>query len=94
MTPEAKKFLDACSTPYVMKILDVYRGIFHAIDYYGAPPFGSPTYDEVAGTLEYKGHFFTRKDLKEYLAIRPHVMNKKESRESRIARKKSGQKRK
>lgn len=83
MTPEKKKSLAAYSTSF---IIGMFRSALHR----------EASYDlcDDERVVGIDGHDFTSEELKGYLATRPHVMNKKESRESRIARKKSGQKRK
>ena len=73
-----KKLLDAYSTAFILKQL---RCIHY--DYDWMPEDGEPS-------ILINGFYYNRDELKAYLATRPHVMNKKEGKADRIARKKAG----
>ena len=87
MTPEQKKFLDARSTPYILRLMRQNLCDWDYDDESGAEFDCYDSYIENGRTIRI---VFSVKELKEYLATRPHVMNKKESRAAIKQRKASG----
>lgn len=77
MTTEKIKRLDTYTTAFILKQMRNLCGRYEL--------------DEPAAPIG--GFWYSRNELKEYLATRPHVLNKKESKEARKLRKKSGEKR-
>jgi len=78
------KQLDAYSTAFILKMYRSISNTCHSITYYDE--IGDP--EKI--TIPIGGYYYTANELKAYLSSRPHVMNKKESKADRIARKKSG----
>jgi hypothetical protein len=93
MAQEKKVFLDSCTTSYIIKL---YRNASRKYQYAGwleNDRYPDNNIIEVVWPNHGK-YTFTDDELKAYLSTRPHVMNKKESKEARKLRKKSGEKRK
>lgn len=87
MTEQQKKFLDARSTPYILRLMRLPYWNWEYDDEANKEYDCSDSYIENGKTIRI---VFSVKELKEYLATRPHVMNKKESRAAIKQRKASG----